>query len=228
MSKKIFAVAGSIATASLLAAALVASAQTTTVAPASTVANPSQVLNIGEKGNVLLRGTIASISHGTITVNSWGGVWTINIPSSASIYPVGTTDYTTQFQVGDFVGLEGTVSTSANWTINATFVRDWTYRATLTTQEKANAQAARAIQQGAPRDYVGTASNIGASSLTLTAANGTVYTVNPNSNAELVNRNWITLPFASIQSGDNIRVYGVNASGTIAAQIVRDVSIPAK
>ncbi len=228
MTKKIMAGAGVLATAAILATALAASAQTTVPAPtAVTTTNEPQVLNVGQNGNVLLRGKIASIANGTMTVQGWGGTWTVNIPASASVFPAAAaSNYATAFQTGDFVGVQGTIDTSANWTVNATLVRDWTYRTALTSQEKANAQAAQGIRNGYPRDYVGTASNVSASSLTLTASNGTAYTVNPGANAEIVSRGWATLPFASIQNGDNVRVYGVNASGTITASIIRDVTLP--
>jgi hypothetical protein len=228
MKKKLLASIGIVTSVAVLATALIAVAQTTTPAPTATAtASAPQVLNVSAAGNVLLRGTIASITSGVMTVNGWGGVWTVNIPASASIYPVATTNYATQFQVGDFVGVQGTIATGANWTVNATLVRDWTYRAAVTAQVKANVQAAQGIRAEGPRDYIGTASNVSASSLTLTVSNGTVYTVNPSANAEVVNRMWTTLPFTSINNGDNVRVYGVDASGTVTAQIVRDVTIPA-
>lgn len=224
MTKKIIVGTGILAVAAFFATTFIASAQTTT--SVNGVANPKpQVLNVGKDGNVLLRGTIVSITNGSMTVSSWGGTWTVVIPSSASIYPVGTTNYATEFQVGDFVGIQGSIASNANWTVNAQLVRDWTYRATLTTQEQTNAHTAQGIRSGYPRDYIGVASNVGASSLTLTTSNGAVYTVNLETNAEVVSRNWATLPFANIQNGDHVRVYGVNASSTVTAQIVRDVTI---
>jgi hypothetical protein len=232
MNTKIF-IASALMLASAVAAPVFAqtatttTAVTTTVAPAPSAAVAEQpVLEVGAAGKVLLRGTIASVSSGIITVNSWGGTWTVNIPSSASVLPEAVTDYTTQFQAGDFIGVQGTIATNANWTVNATLVRDWTYRATVTAQAKTNLQTAQGMRASAPRDYIGTASNVGASSLTLAAANGTVYTVNPTASAEIVNRNWATIPLTSVSSGDNVRVYGVNVSGTVTARIIRDVTIP--
>ncbi len=235
MHKKIIAGTGIAVTTALLAVAWVAGAQPTgststpAAASAPAVATQPQILSVNAAGRVLLRGTIASVSSGSMTVNGWGGTWTVNIPASAEVLPAAAAgSYATAFQTGDFVGVEGTVATNAAWTVNATVVSDWTYRAALNGQEKANVQAARGIRTSGPRDYVGTASGVNGSSLTLTAANGTTYTVNAAANAEVVNRNWATMPFANIQSGDNVRVYGVNASGTVTAQIVRDVTIPAR
>jgi len=200
---------------------------TTTVAPVATTASEQPILQVGAAGKVLLRGTIASISGTTLTVNSWGGTWTVDIASGASILPAAANGNIGQFSTGDFVGVQGTVSQSANWTINANLVRDWTYRAAVVQQQQQNIQTAQATKQSGPRDYIGTASAVTASSLTLTAAAGTTYTVTVPSGAEIVNTKWITIPLTSVNSGDNVRVYGVNASGTITARIVRDVTIVA-
>ena len=200
---------------------------TTTVAPVATTASEQPILQVVAAGKVLLRGTIASISGTTLTVNSWGGTWTVDIASGASILPAAANGNISQFSTGDFVGVQGTVSQSANWTINANLVRDWTYRAAVVQQQQQNIQTAQATKQSGPRDYIGTASAVTASSLTLTAAAGTTYTVTVPSGAEIVNTKWITIPLTSVNSGDNVRVYGVNASGTITARIVRDVTIVA-
>lgn len=229
MIKKILIGAGTGIAIASFATAMIAGAQTTTTtATTANIATPvhAQMLNVNASGKVLLRGTIASITSGVITVNGWGGVWTVNVGNSAQILPAAVGNNLTQFKAGDFVGVEGTVVTNANWTINATLVRDWTYRAAVTQEQQQNAQNAKSIRQGTPRDYVGTASNVSAGSFTLTV-NGTADTVNVASGAEVVNRKWVTIPLASIQTNDSVRVYGVNASGTIAAQIVRDVTLPA-
>ncbi len=82
------------------------------------------VLQIGPKGEVLLRGTLVSASTGVITVKSWGGVWTVNIPAGAEIMPTAVNNDVTKFVIGDFIGVQGYMSTSENWTINAKVVRD--------------------------------------------------------------------------------------------------------
>ena len=231
MTKKFLTGAGAAAIAAVFAMALIAGAQTTTATGAgdsSGTASENPILEVGQAGRVLMRGTIASIGSGSLTVNSWGGTWTVNLASGAEIMPAAAGNDLTQFKVGDFVGVQGTVSTAASWTIDATLVRDWTFRAAVVQERQTNVENARqTIQSGTPRNYMGTASNVGASSLTLTGEGGNVWTVAPTANAEVVNRNWITIPFASIQNGDNVRTWGVNASGTITAQIVRDTSIPA-
>ncbi len=226
MIKKIILAFGAL---SLLSSAGIAFAQTASTTVQSTVTTPTHsqpmVLEVGSAGRVLMRGTIASIASGVLTVNSWGGVWTVNVGSGTQILPAAAGNDITQFKTGDFVGIQGTISQVANFTIDATLVRDWTYRTAITQEQKQNIQSAQGIRNGYPRDYIGTASCVSGTSFSLTTANGTSYTVNTASNTEVVNRNWITLPLSSISSGDNVRVYGVNSSGTIAAQIIRDVTI---
>ena len=43
-----------------------------------------------------------------------------------------------------------------------------------------------------------------------------------------MNQTWLTLPLGNIHNGDTIRVWGnADASGTVTAQIVRDISVSA-
>lgn len=209
----------------LVAATLIASAQTATTTTATTPpASQPMVLQVNKDGKALLRGTIASLGSGTLTVNGWGGTWTVNVGSSVQVLPASAGGLS-GFKTGDYVGVQGTVSQSASWTVDATLVRDWTERQAVSQEVKQNVQEANQIRNtNRPRDYVGTASNVGSSSFTLTASSGTAYTVNVAANAEVVGKGWKSIAFSSIQTSDNVRVYGVNASGTIAAQIVRDIS----
>ncbi len=228
--RKLITIAGVAVGAAILASALVASAETATPTTASSVPSRPQpmILQVNGNGKVLLRGTIASISSGVLTVNGWGGVWTVDVGSSAEVLPAAAGNDLSEFKTGDYVGVQGTVSQAAPWTIDATIVRDWTYRSAVNAQGKQNAQEARQIMNAnRPRDYVGVASSVNGTSFTLTVQ-GTAYTVNVASGAEIVNKNWVTMPLSSIQSNDNVRVWGVASSSAITAQIVRDVSIPAK
>ncbi len=229
MNKKILAGMAAVMTISALFAGFMANAQTST-STTSTASAPSVsqkfVLQIGPKGEALLRGTIASVASGVLTVNSWGGVWTVNVPSSAEVVPAAVGKDVTKFGVGDFVGVSGIASQSAAWTIDAKVVRDWTYKKEVSQETKQNIDNARqTIKNGTPRNFVGVASNISTSSLTLTE-NGTAYTVNTASNVEIVNRNWVKIQLSGINSGDTVRVWGVNTSGTISAQIIRDITLP--
>jgi hypothetical protein len=237
MNKKIIASVSIIASLAAFTTILVASAQTASTTPPASSSSPAstslpvkserQVLLIGPEGRVLMRGTIASVGNGSLTVNSWGGVWTVNVGSGTKILPAAAGNDLTKFQTGDFVGIQGTVSRSANWTIDATLVRDWTYRHVVQQERQENIKSANTLRKsGTPRNYVGTASNVTDNSFTLTA-DGVSYTVNVVSGAKVVDRNWLNMTLSSIKNGDNVRVWGVNTNGNIAASIVRDVSSPA-
>jgi hypothetical protein len=89
----------------------------------STAATPL-MLEIGARGNVFLRGFVASNASSTIGVQSWGGVWNVRIASTTRLLAHATT--TPDFLVGDYVGVEGIVSTSTPFTIDARVMRDRT------------------------------------------------------------------------------------------------------
>ena len=149
---------------------------------------------------------------------SWGGT---------QILPNLTGNDFVNFQVGDYVAAQGTVDQTGNWSVNATLVRDYTYRQTAADQQKANrTTASQTIKSETPRNYVGIASGIGDGSFTL-MVNGEADIVDVNAGAQIVNRNWLGIPLSALSEGDNVRVWGVNSSGTIAVDIVRDVSLPA-
>ena len=183
------------------------------------------VLHVGVNGNVLLRGTVSSVSAGWLTVKSWGGDWTVNVPSSAQVFPSGTA--LTSFQQGDFVGVIGSIDSSAGFTVDATIVRDWTARTAMKQQIQANVQQARTLMSNRPRVTQGTLSNFDAANatFTLTTAAGTAYSVTLNSGAETIGRNWATISLSQANNGDTVRVYGTVSSSTIAASVFRDVSV---
>ncbi|MDE1919585.1 MAG: hypothetical protein KGH56_02680 [Patescibacteria group bacterium] len=227
MLKKTIAAFGIIGS---LAFAGTAFAQTTTTEAQATTAAPAasaqrMLLQIGPAGKVLLRGTIGSVSSGSITVKSWGGDWTVNVPTSARVLPQGAA--ITDFKAGDFVGVQGSVNQGASWTVDATLVRDWTARQALNQEIKSNVQAVRETMTSGPRTIQGTVSNLDstAQTFTLTNAAGTAYSVSLSSGAKILARNWATLDFGKVSNGDTVRVYGTVASSAISASIFRDVSV---
>lgn len=218
----------SAAVVSALALGMVAWADTNGTAPAAGNSDASRehsqptVLEITGTGKAMLRGTVDSVGSGSLTVKSWGGDWTINISSSTKLNP---TDMS-QFKAGDLVGIQGTVHQGANWTIDASLVRDWTVVGTVNQQEKQNKRETNQLMKSErPRTFAGTASNVTATSLTLTASNGTAYTVNISASAKLLNKKWGSVAASDIKSGDSLRVFGVNVNGIIAATVVRDTSL---
>ncbi len=198
--------------------------QTTTTTQAPQTAQ-QMVLQVGAAGRVLLRGTIDSVSATSITVKSWGGDWTVNVPTTASVLPQGVV--LSEFKTGDFVGVQGTVNSSANWTVDATLVRDWTARQVLTQQIKANTQAVQQAMAGAPRTIQGALSNWNATAqtFTLTTTNGTAYSVSLTASPILLTNNRATLSFSQVNNGDTVRVYGTVAGSAITASIFRDVTV---
>ena len=193
---------------------------------ASVVQSSTNIVRVDQTGKVLVRGIIESITPGTIMVKSWGGDWTADIGVATQILPAVAGDDIAQFKPGDYVGVQGMIDVGANWTINADLVRDWTYRDVAAAERKQNVAAAHDAALAAPKNFVGTASGVTGEMFTLTVK-GIADTVDLAEGAETVNRNWINMPATDIHDGDTVRVWGVIASGTITAAIVRDITIPA-
>jgi hypothetical protein len=227
MNKKIITGISIIASIATFATILVASAQiTTSTGAVLPVKAERPILEVDPEGKVLMRGTIVSVGSKSLTVNSWGGTWTVNVSPTTKVLPEATGNDLTNLKQGDFVGIQGTVSQSSQLTIDAVLIRDWTYHQTLNQERQQNIKSANALKKSmAPKNYVGTASNVSDNSFTLTI-NGVANTVNVAPGAKIVNRNWITIKLSDIKDGDNVRVWGTNDNGTITASIVRDVSIP--
>ncbi len=187
------------------------------------------VLEIGPRGKVLLRGTIESVSADSLTVKGWGGIWTVNVPTTSKILPNGVS--LSNFQQGDFVGIEGTVDQSSSWTVSAELVRDWTERKAAHQEAKQNIQSVRGdVRAGAGTSRViqGTVSGLDTASntFTLTTEKGASYSVSLASGAKTLQRNWLSLDFSTAQNGDKVRVWGPVASSTISASVFRDLSVP--
>ena len=90
------------------------------------------VMSVDASGNMMVRGVVQSISGDTLTVQSWGGVWNIILTGSGTV--AGAPDIA-GIQVGDYVGVLGTLSPTDYWTVDASYVRDWTMAATSTTTQ---------------------------------------------------------------------------------------------
>jgi hypothetical protein len=170
------------------------------------------VLEVNPNGKVLMRGTVVTTATGTVTVQSWGGNWIVNVLPTSTLVPG------TGMTTGDFVGVQGQINTTAPWTIDATLVRDWSVKMT----EQVNRQEIKGMM---PRNWEGVASNVNATANTLTlTVDGTAYNIALAANVKVVNKLFVTLPFSSVQNGDTVRVYGTNVSGTVTAIVVRDTS----
>ncbi len=131
------------------------------------------------------------------------------------------------FQQGDFVGIQGTVDQSANWTITASLVRDWTERKETNQEIRRDVQAVKEeIKSGTPRDLEGTLGDLSRQSFTLTTSGNATYSVTIASGAKILQKSWLTLDFSKVQNGDTVRIWGPVSSSTVSASIFRDLSIP--
>lgn len=130
-NKIVVLVSGVIAVSAL--AVSIAGAETTTTASTVSITTTPIVklaVQINASGKATLDGSIASVSASAITVNSWGGVWTINIgPDTKLVRRFGGTSTTSEFMVGDVVSVSGMASKDAAWTINAKNVKDMSIQA---------------------------------------------------------------------------------------------------
>lgn len=217
-----------IAGAVALTVASLAGAEGTVTTPVSTSKDMKMMVQIGPEGMTTLRGTLVSVNGNVLTVKSWGGNWTVKVASGSEVlHSKGGITNLSNFAAGDFVGVQGTADANAAWTINAKVVRDWTVKQTENTNKKSVQATEKAGRELGGKVFEGTASNVGANSFTLSAV-GRTFTVNVVSSTSVINRNWLKISLSAVQNNDQVRVFGVADSGltTIAAEVVRDVTLP--
>jgi hypothetical protein len=173
---KILTGKGLVAAGSALVLVLMASAQVMSVMADSGNGSPSavtaNVLQVQAGGQALLRGTIDSIGSNSLMIKSWCGDWTVNVGASAQILPAAVGRDLTQFKTGDFVGVQGMVSQTANFTIDATLVRDRTAEQTMVQERQQNIESERETKNLGPMNFQGTESNLSGSTFMLTVAGG--------------------------------------------------------
>ena len=80
-------------------------------------------IEVSARGNSLLRGVIENQSNNSLMVRSWGGLWTVNVSSTTILNSINKT--LTDFKVGDYVGVQGQMSTTST-IIDAKLLRDRT------------------------------------------------------------------------------------------------------
>ena len=189
-----------------------------------------QILSVDATGNVLLRGTVASVNSNVIVVNSWGGSWTIQTSNATQVVPAGSSSASdiAGIGVGDFVGVSGVIASGNPWAINATIVHDWTTSpgsvsgsantsgtGVVPTMTTAGTSSPAAETPSGDMLYTGTAtdvSNIGNGTFILTGSDGTTYTVNVPSGATIWNAAREPIALSNIATNDSIRLDGSLAS----------------
>jgi len=209
-----------------LVATMIVGAGSMALAEDSNTSSPSSypkpmIIDINSSGKILLRGTITAVGTSSLTVKSWGGNWIINILTDTKIVPG---DTISQFTVGDFVGVHGQVKEGVDWTVDATYIRDWSVRQEIQETKKEIKELKKSVDA---KNWQGTASNINTTNNSFTLMIDEVaYTVSLASGARIVNRNYNDISLASITTGHTVRVWGPATDTTITAYVVRDISIP--
>jgi hypothetical protein len=128
---------GSLSSSTIASCAVTETYVPSTVTPTSTPplprVNPPS-LSIGANGSFLARGmTVTSVASGSFQATVWGITYTVDWTGGAApefIFRKGNdaptvTDPTTQLQVGDEVGVSGSVTTANPMVVNANIVRDY-------------------------------------------------------------------------------------------------------
>lgn len=82
------------------------------------------IVNVGPNGNVIMRGIVVGApSVDSIVVKSWGGSWKVTVSSTTQLMSLNKV--IADFQDGDFVGVQGVVSSDGSFVVDAKVVREW-------------------------------------------------------------------------------------------------------
>lgn len=81
-----------------------------------------QVLEVNGQGKVLLRGTVTAVSSSSVSVKTWGGVWTILPGVNPEV--ISQDKSLATFAVGDYVGVQGSIVPDTNLTIQGNVIRN--------------------------------------------------------------------------------------------------------
>jgi hypothetical protein len=205
-----------------------------------TIAAPAfpapMVVSVDQNGDALVRGIVTANAGDSLTVQSWGGMWTIQSGGAGATTavpggPAGAHDFSA-IRVGDFVGAEGTVSGTSGLALNASFVRDWTTNPMLNGSMNGSASGGTQAetggasgigsstgsggldytQYGLPADtqlYAGTIRDVDASAgtFTLTTDSGQTYTVRSDpATTSLWDTGGRDVNFGDFQNGHAVRI----------------------
>ncbi len=100
---------------------------TTSVYPATGPTPAPIVVSAQNNGTILIRGVVEEVSANSMTVRSWGGTWTIRTNAMSTVVPAGSVKGDlASIAPGNFVGVQGSVASNQEFTVDATFVRNWT------------------------------------------------------------------------------------------------------
>lgn len=85
-----------------------------------------QVLDVNGQGQVRLRGIVSAVSSSTISIKTWGGVWTVLPGVSPEI--ISKDKVLGTINVGDYVGVQGTIVPDAILTVQGNVIRNRSWR----------------------------------------------------------------------------------------------------
>ncbi len=176
-------------------------------ASAAELVKPHIEVSIGAQGNVTLVGTVSAISGKTLSVSSWGGVWTVDTTNAKLVRRFGGESNLAEFKVGDKVTVHGTATTSS-LAITAKSVQNETIQA-----------------KGV--NPIGTISNVTATSFTLSTRDGKTYSVTTDSSTKIT-LNKATTTLAGLLTSVAVRVDGVinrNDNSILASRVSQDTTM---
>lgn len=194
--------AGSLSLSGFLVSAPVVFARADGMTELSPVASSTMEVSINKSGHAKLVGTLSAVSGSTLTINSYGGAWTIDTSKAKLIRRFGAASSVAEFQIGDLVTINGEISTGA-WTITAKEVRDESIKARNS-------------------NPIGVLSNLNtvAGTFTLTNKAGKVFQISTASSTPIrLNSKSGPATLTDLSNGMTVQVWGVENTGqsTIAA-----------
>ncbi len=207
-SKFVLAAAGTVATAALLASfavsALADQNNDNSQGKKDNTPIAKMMVQFNSNGKGQLSGTVAAMQSGSFTLNSWGGVWNINVASSTKIIRrFGGTSNLPEFAVGDAVLVSGTVSTTTSWAVNAAKVQNMSI-------------------QTRNASFNGTISNLSGSSFTLTTKSrgGVKVTVNTDARVMVNDKTGAVSDLANGMTATISGVWDRTQSTVMASKVV--------
>lgn len=197
----------------------------------STVSDNSpapMVIEADDAGNVVMRGEVTAINGSSMSVESWGGTWTVRTNGESSVVPVGNGNGDLSgISVGDFVGVDGVFATDQDMTVDASFVRNWTTdpvvgafdaSAMVTTDMTIDSDAGSMIM------YSGTVDEVDDSSFTFTDDFNSTYAVFVGGEVGVVNNDDEVRSFDDIDAGDQVELDGTAIGDFVTTSLVRITS----
>lgn len=143
---------------------------------------PMMSVGFDQSGNGFLTGSIASVGSSSITVNTWGGAWLIDIdPSTQLTEHYGHPAQLGDFQVGDNVRVDGSVAAGNPAVVEAVKVHDLTlqyafgtFHGTITAMNGSSSLTFQSVERGAITVFVAPMANITVNGASSTYAGLTV------------------------------------------------------